>query len=185
LYLLGRVAWFRMQSILVCMPSGFEKNSSTVVGCSALVIQICSVDWWCCWIQQCLLFLQDLSVSHSGHWSLQLWCGFMHFSLQCCSFLSHMVWSFVGKSYTSRIVISSWKVDPFIIMECSSFIHDNFPFFEVFSSEINYSYLYFLYFPLSIYFQSICVTNWSIAGSFNLHICFWKYLELWLWVDWI
>lgn len=79
------------------------------------------VDWWCWSAQLYAYWFSDYWACRSlirGSWSLSNH-GFVYFSLQFYQILPHIFWHFVDTllgTHTLRIVMLSWRIDPFIII---------------------------------------------------------------------
>ena len=123
LNLLRCVSWSRMWSILTNDKCKHEKNVDEVVKRCPLY----PADWWCFWVQLCPYQFSaycTCSFLIEGCWSL------LHISpVSSCSSISSCLTYFDAvllEAYTLRIVMSSWKIDPF------SFFLSFFFFFSIF-----------------------------------------------------
>lgn len=85
--------------------------------------QLHPADWWCCWVQLCpywfsagwiwALLQRGVSTSPVKQWILLFFLAVLSASASCCDILllgTHML----------RIIICSWLIDFFIIMQCFS-----------------------------------------------------------------
>lgn len=104
-------------------PMWTRECVSVLVGRTAPQMSLHPADWWCCWVQLrpywfsagwiWALLQRGVPTSPAKQWILLFFLAVLSASASCCDILllgTHML----------RIIIYSWLIDFFIIMQCFS-----------------------------------------------------------------
>ena len=107
-----------------------------------------SVDWWCCWVQLHPYCFLPADCVHFWYKLLKYPIVILHTSISpgFYQFLSDKFDVLLLVSYTLRVVMSSRRNDPFIIMSCPSLSLITFFALKTDLSEINIAFFWFVLF---------------------------------------
>ena len=128
--LIRYVLWPKIWSTLVSVQCELRRMCILLLlGEIFYKCQLHSIDWSYCWVQLCLYWCSSCwycPLLTKGYLTSNI---IINLSISPCSsitfFLKYFHTWFLG-TYTLKIAMSSWIIDPFITVNCS-FIPDNFP----------------------------------------------------------